>query len=90
MCDNVAAQYDVYKVATIGDAYLVASGVPVPNGDKHAAEICSMALTLLDHIKNLVIANVNNHIEFRIGVHTGPCVGAVVGQKTPRYLLFGM
>ena len=40
MFDSMIDFYDVYKVETIGDAYMVASGVPTPNGDQHALEIC--------------------------------------------------
>ena len=48
--DNRIDNYDVYKVETIGDAYMVASGVPVSNGNQHATEISRMSLDLLARI----------------------------------------
>ncbi len=90
MFDDVLYQFDVYKVATIGDAYMVASGVPIRNGDRHAQEICSMALGLLGTIAEYTIPDIDNQrLCMRIGIHTGPCVAGVAGIKMPRYLLFG-
>ncbi len=88
--DEVADNFDVYKVATIGDAYMVASGVPIRNGDKHAEEICNMSLSLLEAIQAFPIPHLpKEHLKMRIGIHSGSCVGAVTGLKMPRYLLFG-
>ncbi|KAF6020196.1 hypothetical protein EB796_021491 [Bugula neritina] len=90
MFDKIIGEYDVYKVETIGDAYMVASGLPRGNGDNHAGEIASMSLNLLDAIRTFKIPHKPTEIiKLRIGIHTGPCVAGVVGSKMPRYCLFG-
>ncbi len=88
--DAVIGKYDVYKVATIGDAYVVSSGAPQRNGDRHASEIAAMALDMMNVVMEFSIPHLpEEHLYMRIGLHTGPCVGAVTGIKTPRYLFFG-
>ena len=88
--DNLILKYDVYKVATIGDAYIVVSGLPQRNDDRHAGEIASMALEMIDSIKDFEIPHLpGSFLKMRIGLHTGPCVAAITGTKMPRYLLFG-
>ena len=88
--DDIILKYDVYKVATIGDAYIVVSGLPERNGDRHAGEIASMALEMIDSIKDFEIPHVpGSFLKMRVGLHTGPCVAAITGIKMPRYLLFG-
>lgn len=88
--DDCIARYDVYKVETIGDAYMVVSGLPVRNGDQHAREIAEMSLALLDLIRNFDVVHLPHvDLELRIGIHSGPCASGVVGTRMFRYCLFG-
>ena len=75
---------------TIGDAYMVVSGLPVRNGNAHAREIARMSLRLLQAVATFRIRHrTNDQLKLRIGLHSGPCVAGVVGLKMPRYCLFG-
>uniref|UniRef100_A0A3B4X5A2 Guanylate cyclase n=1 Tax=Seriola lalandi dorsalis TaxID=1841481 RepID=A0A3B4X5A2_SERLL len=88
--DDIIKMYDVYKVETIGDAYMVASGLPISNGNKHALEISTMALHFLSAIKVFRIRHMpTESLSIRIGIHSGPVVAGVVGTTMPRYCLFG-
>uniref|UniRef100_A0A671SQ68 Guanylate cyclase n=1 Tax=Sinocyclocheilus anshuiensis TaxID=1608454 RepID=A0A671SQ68_9TELE len=88
--DDIIDNYDVYKVETIGDAYMVVSGVPKENGINHAGEIASMAQDLISVCNTFKIPHKpTTQLKIRAGIHSGPVVAGVVGTKMPRYCLFG-
>ncbi|XP_055334075.1 atrial natriuretic peptide receptor 2-like [Paramacrobiotus metropolitanus] len=85
--DRVVDLFDVYKVETIKDSYLVVSGIPIRNGTHHAQEICDLATSLLRAFSAFQTLFI--YTAFRAGVHSGRCAAGVVGHKVPRYCLFG-
>ena len=61
-----------FQVETIGDAYMVVSGLPERNGDNHAREICLMALAILDALQAFTIKHMpQSQLKVRIGIHSG-------------------
>ncbi|XP_049284284.1 uncharacterized protein LOC125764274 [Anopheles funestus] len=87
--DATINAYNVYKVETIGDAYMVVSGLPVRTPD-HAEQIATMALDLLSQSGHFKVRHLPGvPLQLRIGLHTGPCCAGVVGLTMPRYCLFG-
>ena len=64
---------------------MVVSGLPKPNEGRHIAEICSMALNLLDEVSRFTIRHrPDEMLKLRIGIHTGPCAA---GQPKQSYAI---
>jgi adenylate cyclase len=85
--DAVAADHGVEKIKTIGDAYMVASGIPLPRDD-HAEAIAEMALAMGPEVARCS-AETGLPLEVRIGIDTGPVVAGVIGRAKFIYDLWG-
>lgn len=84
--DGFVAELGLEKIKTVGDAYMVAAGVPVARPD-HAHAIADLALRLRDHVA--VNRFDGRAIDVRIGINSGPVVAGVVGTHKFAYDLWG-
>lgn len=85
--DSLVDKYDVEKIRTIGDSYMVASGVPRRRSD-HAQALIHMALEMREYIATHTFCN-GQHVDFRIGINSGPMIGGVIGRRKFVYDVWG-
>jgi class 3 adenylate cyclase len=85
--DDITAQHGLEKIKTIGDAYMVAGGLPEPR-EHHCQAVAAFALDM--------VATIERHkswtgepMRIRVGINTGPVVAAVIGQQKFIYVLWG-
>ncbi len=85
--DRLTERYGLEKIKTIGDAYMVAGGIPNTRPD-HAEAVANMALDMRLEIAEFNKRN-NCNCNIRIGINTGPVVAGVIGTKKFIYDLWG-
>jgi predicted ATPase/class 3 adenylate cyclase len=85
--DSAVGTYGLEKIKTIGDAYMVAGGVPTPIGD-HTERVLHFALEMLRRIE-LYNERTGAQLRLRIGVHRGPLVAGVIGAQKFTYDIWG-
>jgi len=89
--DNIIADHDVEKIKTVGDAYLCAGGLPIPN-TKNPVEMVDVAFKFVRAVEELKKERTaENKISFdiRVGIHSGPLIAGVVGIKKFAYDIWG-
>ncbi|MFN8299538.1 MAG: adenylate/guanylate cyclase domain-containing protein [Chitinophagales bacterium] len=89
--DEIIERYGIEKIKTIGDAYMCAAGLPVPD-ENHAANILNAAIdivTFMEELKHERHQQGKHYCEVRIGVHSGPVVAGIVGSSKFAYDIWG-
>lgn len=85
--DGLADRHRMEKIKTIGDAYMVAAGMPNAVGDP-AQRAADMALAMLE-VARAATEDLPEGLEFRVGMHVGPVVAGVIGTRKLFYDVWG-
>ncbi|MFK5997566.1 MAG: adenylate/guanylate cyclase domain-containing protein [Rhodobacterales bacterium] len=85
--DRLVHKHGLEKIKTIGDAFMVAGGLTVSQSD-HLMRVAQMAMDMMAETKDYA-KQIGEHLELRIGLHTGPVVAGVIGTDKPFYDVWG-
>ena len=85
--DGLVEKHGLEKIRTIGDNYMVASGVPVPRPD-HASALAEMALEMMAYVRENPDCR-SRGIQFRLGMNSGPLIAGVLGKHKFHYDIWG-
>ncbi len=87
--DEIIDEFNLEKIKTIGDSYMCAGGLPVPN-TTNPLDAANAAIKMRNYIEEF---NKNrpeeDQLKIRIGINTGPCVAGVVGKRKFAYDIWG-
>ncbi|MDX2303044.1 MAG: adenylate/guanylate cyclase domain-containing protein [Microscillaceae bacterium] len=89
--DEIIAKYELEKIKTIGDAYMCAGGLPVPNRTNPIDAVkAGLAMQeFMEEYNTEKIAKGQPVFELRVGIHTGPLVAGVIGKNKFAYDIWG-
>jgi adenylate cyclase len=85
--DSLADRYGIEKIKTVGDAYMAASGIPIPRDD-HAEAMIEMALEMIEETERMK-SRLVRPFQIRVGICSGPVVAGVIGHRKFCYDLWG-
>ena len=85
--DRLAERFGAEKIKTIGDAYMVAVGIPEPRED-HAETCARLALAMREALETIKVET-GAPVRLRIGLHCGPAVAGVIGERKFAYDVWG-
>lgn len=91
ICDDVVQRHGLEKIKTIGDAYMAVCGAPLPVAD-HARRTGLAAIDImlaLEKDREMSSASGRPTVHVRIGLHTGPAIGGIIGEQKFSYDLWG-
>jgi class 3 adenylate cyclase len=89
--DKIIERYNLEKLKTIGDSYMCAGGIPRPD-EHHAINACLAALEIQSFMNQMKIQKKEKNLtywELRLGIHSGPVMAGVVGEKKFAYDIWG-
>jgi guanylate cyclase len=86
--DELVDRYEVEKIKTIGDCYMVAAGVPTPRPD-HAQALARLAFEMRECARTCLPDEDGRDLRLRIGISSGPVVAGVIGRRRFLYDLWG-
>uniref|UniRef100_A0A7S1Y4G3 Guanylate cyclase n=1 Tax=Grammatophora oceanica TaxID=210454 RepID=A0A7S1Y4G3_9STRA len=89
--DELSTHHEVFKIETIGDAYICVTNLSKDQPD-HAARIARFSIDAMKAANTTLIDEEDpskGYVRIRVGFHSGPIVADVVGSRSPKYTLFG-
>mmetsp|Transcript_36857 Transcript_36857/g.84972 ORF Transcript_36857/g.84972 Transcript_36857/m.84972 type:complete len:1321 (-) Transcript_36857:225-4187(-) len=92
--DDLTDEYQIWKIETVGDAYIAGQAEPPLTDINVATEVVRFALSALQTTEEFILEKQGEYtgvgnVSCRCGVHSGECIGGIVGERMQRYHLFG-